>query len=1097
MSEKQTPHSSKLFRAGIGSKLSVLGFLLLVINIPLIGSARTTASSARRHSREVQPRTAALERTLAAATKRRTEWTEQSLRAAIEEYSECRRISVIDRNPRGEVLALKAVGEVYFILGRYQDARRVYVRALAVSRRTRERRLEADLLNSLGEAELDEKGASVSSRFDLARSISEAEGYTAGNARALTGLGVAESFRNKPSKALELLNKSLSLFDSIGDLVGQADALTNIGHVISDLGERRKALDYFARAAEKAAEGRDPRKQAIAQAAMGLMQTALGEMESSRESHKKAVETLTTIGDRISLGIALNSLGYLNQVLGDYQYALACYSRSLDVAKKSRQLRRQAISLGLMGRLYESNGDGITALRHYEERLRISGVARDPRQQAYALADMGSVYDSMGRINIAVSCYRRSMSISRSLNHPRVLAFATNNLGRAYHRLRNYTKASKLYQRARDLIIAAGDLRGLTFVINNIARLKRDRGDLDGALAEAGNLISMIESQRTSVASSDLRASYFASAYPHYELYVDLLMRKHEKLQGAGFDAVAFEHSEKGRARSLTEMLVEGGANIREGVDRQLIKTERDLQLLLDAKANQQMLLLRQRYAAEKTTAAARTRKERAAAARTMSQLEVGIAAFEQEVDDTRRQLQSVEADIKRVSPKYAALKVPDGLSLDAVQRQVLDADTLALEYSLGDERSYLWLIGTDFFRTFVLPGRAEIERTAAPLLKELSRDPRRPPTPRHRQPPQTPGAARVERGHPARFLTLARQLSKLVLPSAIAQLGIANKRLVIVPDGALQYVPFGVLLNPGQDRFLLEQHEIITLPSLSALVESRKDIAQRAVAPKLLALFADPVFEADDARIIPAAQRAVRGLASKVKNRGGTRIGTRLGFQDQLRPVVAAVSGIGDLLRVGEEVDFHRLLFARHEADAIEAITAGQQIKSMRGLDANKNVATTMDLSEYRIIHFATHSLLDFRHPELSCIVLSQRDGKGAEQDGFLRLNNIYNMKLAADLVVLSACQTAIGREVRGEGLVSLTRGFMYAGAARVVATLWKIDDEASKELMAGFYDHMLGQDHMSSAAALREAQREIMKKGRWGHPYFWAAFVLQGEWR
>jgi CHAT domain-containing protein len=635
----------------------------------------------------------------------------------------------------------------------------------------------------------------------------------------------------------------------------------------------------------------------------------------------------------------------------------------------------------------------------------------------------------------------------------------------------------------------------VTFVMNNIARLKRDQGDLDGALAEARQLITMIESQRISIASSDLRASYFAVAYPHYELYVDLLMLKHEEQPDAGFDAVAFEQSEKGRARSLTEMLSEGGANVREGVDPQLIKTERDLHLLLDAKANQQMLLLNGRYAARKGAALARTRQERAGAAKSISQLEVELAALEQEVDDTRRQLQGVEADIKRMNPKYSALKVPTGLSLDAVQRQVLDSDTLALEYSLGDERSYLWLIGNDFFRTFILPGRAQIERTAAPLLEELSRDPREPDAEKRSDPRSKSDRARSQSSGPARFLDLARQLSKLVLPSALTELGIANKRLIIVPDGALQFVPFAVLLNPAREGFLFEQHEIISLPSLSALAELRTDTAQRARAPGLLAIFADPVFEADDPRITGSTDKAAATPAPKTRSRG-SGIAARLGLQPKLGRS-GAMRGFFDLLGTGGDAGFHRLLYAHYEADSIEAIAAGQDVKSMRGLDANKNVATTMDLSGYRIIHFATHSLLDFRHPELSCIVLSQRDANRLEQDGFLRLNDIYNMKLAADLVVLSACQTAVGRDVRGEGLASLTRGFMYAGAARVVASLWKIDDEASKELMARFYDHMLGADHMSAAGALREAQLEIMKEQRWDHPYFWAAFVLQGEWR
>src|SRR5205814_10361889 len=123
----------------------------------------------------------------------------------------------------------------------------------------------------------------------------------------------------------------------------------------------------------------------------------------------------------------------------------------------------------------------------------------------------------------------------------------------------------------------------------------------------------------------------------------------------------------------------------------------------------------------------------------------------------------------------------------------------------------------------------------------------------------------------------------------------------------------------------------------------------------------------------------------------------------------------------------------------------------------ANRATATNTDLSQYRIVHLATHGLLNSQHPELSGVVLSLVDEQGRPQDGFLRLHEIYNLKLSADLVVLSACQTALGKDVRGEGLVGLTRGFMYAGAARVVACLWKVDDRATAEFMNGFYGSRL----------------------------------------
>ena len=172
-----------------------------------------------------------------------------------------------------------------------------------------------------------------------------------------------------------------------------------------------------------------------------------------------------------------------------------------------------------------------------------------------------------------------------------------------------------------------------------------------------------------------------------------------------------------------------------------------------------------------------------------------------------------------------------------------------------------------------------------------------------------------------------------------------------------------------------------------------------------------------------------------------------------------------------------------------------GMEFKAL-DFDASRKVATAADIRDYRIVHFATHALMNNEHPELSGIVLSLVDAQGRPQNGFLRLYDIYNMKLAADLVVLSACQTALGKEIRGEGIVGLTRGFMYAGAPRVVASLWRIDDRATAELMRRFYAHMLGEG-LRPAAALRAAQVSMLQEKRWQAPHYWAAFTLQGEWK
>jgi CHAT domain-containing protein len=190
------------------------------------------------------------------------------------------------------------------------------------------------------------------------------------------------------------------------------------------------------------------------------------------------------------------------------------------------------------------------------------------------------------------------------------------------------------------------------------------------------------------------------------------------------------------------------------------------------------------------------------------------------------------------------------------------------------------------------------------------------------------------------------------------------------------------------------------------------------------------------------------------------------------------------------------RLPFTAIEADKIFAMAPTATSKKAVGFDAVRNLALSPELGQYRYLHFATHGYMDTRHPELSALVLSLVDKDGNGKDGFLRLQDIYNLHLRADLVVLSACETGLGREIRGEGLIGLTRGFMYAGAARVLVSLWNVSDQGTSELMTHFYKNVL-ERHMTPAAALRRAQIAMLASRQWQDPYYWAPFTLQGEWK
>jgi CHAT domain-containing protein len=589
-----------------------------------------------------------------------------------------------------------------------------------------------------------------------------------------------------------------------------------------------------------------------------------------------------------------------------------------------------------------------------------------------------------------------------------------------------------------------GDRTEEAETIYNIAITQRDRGNLNEARTQIEAAIKIVEDIRTRVTSQELRTSYFASVQNYYQFYIDLLMQLHKKDPSKGYDALALHASERARARSLLELLTEANANIRQGVDPKLLEQERTLQPKLDAVEKRRIELLNGQY--------------------TNKQLE----ALEKETASLLEEYRQVQEQIRRTSPRYAALTQPQPLTLAQIQQQVLDDDTMLLEYSLGEERSYLWAVTKTSITSYELPKRADIEALAQSFYQQTGKQ----------NLPQRRGIGVEPRTD---TVDVTSQLSQMLLSPVAGQLG--RKRLLIVSDGALQFLPFGAL--PAPDTLgngntpvpLIVKHEIVNLPSASTLAVIRQDTSGRKKAAKTIAVLADPVFSADDERLktLAGKQPAVP-LQSATPTDVDTLALKRAAFE------ISAT--------------FDRLPYTRTEADSILKLAEAAEAMQAFDFAASFATATNPQLSQYRIVHFATHGILDSVNPELSGVVLSLVDDKGKTQNGFLRLRHIFNLNLPAELVVLSACETGLGQDVKGEGLVGLTRGFMYAGAPRVLVSLWSVNDKGTSELMSRFYKKML-QEGQKPAAALRAAQIEMLQTPQWKEPYYWAAFTLQGEWK
>jgi CHAT domain-containing protein/Tfp pilus assembly protein PilF len=953
----------------------------------------------------------------------------------------------------GEGVTLSNIGFLYSHAGDNKKALDYFNQALFIMRAIGNRQYEETILNNVAGVyqDLGEIQKSLD-HYDKALQIAKAVGDRSGESTILNGTGNLYFSQGDTLKALDYYNKSLVLSREVGDRAKEAASLGNIALAYDTAGEKQKGLDYYSQSLALTRSVGDPRKEAELLSNIGALYNSIDDNEKALEYFDQALPLLRSAGDRSGEATTLNNIGAVYDRIGEGQKALEYYDQSLTLLRAIGERRTEAVLLDNIGAVYESLDDHKKALDYHNQSVTIAKEVGDKATLATALRNVGLAWRSLGDNAQAIVQLNSALENAKAVGNPRLVGSALNNLGETYLLSGDKRKGLDYYNQSLPLWRSAGDSTGEAGTLYGLARAERDLGNLSESRAHIEAALGIVESVRVRYKRQELRASYFASVQKYYDFYIDLLMHLNRRQKSNGDDATALQVSERARARGLLDMLTEARADIRQGVDPALLERERSLQQQISARAAWQLQLGVKNNARQ-------------------------VAAAAKEVDALTTQLQEVEAQIRTSSPRYAALTQPQPLDLKDIQQKLLDDDTLLLEYSLGEERSYLWVASKRSLASFELARRADIEKVARQLYALVTA-----PNQQAQSADQKRGLRVARTTSDERHLQDAiATLSQLVIAPAGALLG--TKRLLIVADGALHYVPFAALTSQpgtaGRYKPLVVDHEVVSLPSASTLAVLRQELSGRKPASRTLAVMADPVFDATDERVTKDTAQ-VKHLSSQAQ-RG-------LSIKVQKAATESGVTNTGLLIP--------RLPGTRQEADKILALAPRSDRKQAMDFAANKATATSDELGKYRYIHFATHGFLDSLHPELSGIVLSLVDEQGAPQNGFLRAHEVYNLKLPADLVVLSACQTGLGKEIRGEGLVGLTRGFMYAGAARVVVSLWSVDDEATSELMASFYSRMI-KDGLPAAGALRAAQIEMLKQSRWQEPYFWAAFVLQGEWK
>ncbi len=887
-------------------------------------------------------------------------------------------------------------------------------------------------------------------------------------AATLNEIGFLLWHLDESQEAEQLFESAMGLRRELGDKLGAVKTGSNVCLMYLTQGRLRKGLNCYRPLLEALNHAEEKQLAASLVTNIGWANDQLGEPNAAFDAYRQALSLNHAAGDRKGTAKTLNNLALLHRRLGEFEDGLRYYEQALDLFRELRDHRWEGLVLNNIGHTYTLLGEPRRARVFLREALTLSRQVEDRRGEVLRLINLGYAHHQLGELDEAFSCYLEALHLSAKIDDPRIEAMALTTTGWGHLDRRDYRQALDHGSRALGLVqdlqasaaeadalhlmgralslagspgTAISKLEEAVFLLRKIRSQERELGALIalaeaelqfGRLAHARNhveaALELIEALRSRVGTVDLRALFQGSHREAYELYIDLLMAFHRASPNAGHDLEALAASERGRARALLDLLSEAPADIHQGVDSALIERRKSLGRRLNAKASRRSAVL----------AGESTPEER--------------ELVESELASALHDLDRIEAEIRRHSPRYAALTRPQPLTGGDIQ-ELLDTDTILLEYALGEERSFLWRVSSDQIESFELPGREEIEAAARRFHQLLSK----------------PGVD--DRKDQA---TAASTLSEMLLAPIVQQLEVSRlspsggiRRLVVVADGALHYVPFGALPMPtAGGPPLLADYEVVYSPSISVLAEQRRRLAERDPPPGKLAVVADPVFDLQDPRLT------------------GARIAN---LQPPPPSVERGLPG---------SPSWKRLSGSQREAEAILALASPGKTLAVIGFEASRDRVLDGSLGRHRVVHFATHGVIDTAHPRLSGLVLSLVDKAGQPRQGFLRTHDIFHLQLAAELVVLSGCQTALGREIRGEGLLGLTRGFMYAGAPRVVASLWRVDDRATAELMTRFYQAMWVEG-TAPAAALRSARLSIWNERRWQDPYYWSSFVMFGDWQ
>jgi len=745
---------------------------------------------------------------------------------------------------------------------------------------------------------------------------------------------------------------------------------------------------------------------------IGLFYWQIDDYTEALKNYDNALEIARLIKNQEEENNCLTNIALIYIDIGDYDrgldYSLAALElgRQLkDASSISKDLNNIGSILRRKGMISERREDFLASLRYYSDSLKIAIQINDIPTEIKILNNIGSVYSYLGEYAKSLSYFQSALMKAQEAQDAEELSIILNNIGIVHAHLGNFEESTRYYQRVIDLASEIKGRKVLWEAYFEIANAYKNQNQLPAALENYRKSISVIENIRSSITMEELKATYLGSdkRIDAYHNLIDLFIRLYQETQQPRFEADAFRYLEKAKARAFLDSIEVSKLDLSKGISQRLLNEETDLMnkiSQLDTRLLVPQLSQDQR-----------------------DEISKELAKYEEQLESLRR-------EIREFSPAYANLRYPQTLNLQEAQNVLVDNETACFIYLLAKEKSYGFALTRKNIKIFPLPDRKEVQELVQQHLMAIT------------------DASNQN-------FSAAYQLYK-----ALIQPGLSDniKRLIIVPDDVLYYVPFETLLRKDRSKeWLIGGYTIAYAPSLSSLRElvlRKKENSQKA-AKDILAI-GDPSYG-----------------------------------DNEFEPAIGGGSGSFDSYGSSAETKFSRLKFSGQEIEKIGALFKASRRETLLREMATEENFKHENLADYRIIHFATHAFIDDKKPARSAVVLSlDQDPK---EDGFLQMREVFNLRLRADLVVLSACQTGLGQLIRGEGIEGLSRAFFYAGASSVLLSLWAVNDQASSQLLERFYLHLRSAKPVMDA--LRRAKLELINSEVLAHPYYWAGFVVSGN--